>query len=141
MNLRLHYSCCYGADSAPLPVILELGMNVFVYCTDNFDGGELAITPLPNSPQRLYPTVLMVEWGCLMNYDFDFDSAPPWALVVTEATGPFPIPQLSSLARIAIGETNLSQVDEDDVPSCVGRTTYKFVVNKYVCDACRTELP
>ena len=42
VNLRVHYSCCYGADSAPLPVILELGMNVFVYCTDNFDGGELA---------------------------------------------------------------------------------------------------
>ena len=53
VNLRVHYACCYGADSAPLPVILELGMNVFVYCTDNFDGGELAVTPLPDSPQRL----------------------------------------------------------------------------------------
>ena len=51
VNLKVNYSCCYGADSAPLPVILELGMNVFVYCTDNFYGGELAITPLPNSPQ------------------------------------------------------------------------------------------
>ena len=76
-----------------------------------------------------------------MNYEFDFDSAPPWALVVTEATCPFPIPQLSSLARIAIGETDLSQMNEDDVPSCVQRTSYKFVVNKYVCDVCRTELP
>ena len=141
VNLRMHYSCCYGADSAPLPVILELGMNVFVYCVDNFDGGELAVTPLPDSPQRLYPTVMMVEWGCLMNYVFDFDSAPPWALVVTEATCPFPIPQLSSLARIAIGEANLGHMDDDAVPSCVRRTSYKFVVNKYVCNVCRIELP
>ena len=85
-------------------------MNVFVYCTDNFDGGELAVIPLPDSPQRLYPTVLMVEWGCLMNYDFDFYSAPPWALVVTEGTCPAPIPQLSSLARLAAGESNLNQM-------------------------------
>ena len=141
VNLKIHYSCCYGANSAPLPVVLELGMNVFIYCVDNFDGGELAVTPLPDSPQRLYPTVMRVEWGCLMNYVFDFDSAPPWALVVTGATGPFPIPQLSSLARIAIGEADLGHLDDDDVPSCVRRTSYKFVVNKYVCSVCRVELP
>ena len=140
VNLRVHYSCCFGADSAPLPVVLELGMNVFVYCTDNFDGGELAVVPLPDSTQQLYPSVMMVKWGCLMNYDFDFDSAPPWALVVTEGTCPSPIPQLSSLARLSIGETVLNQMNEDDVPSCVRRTTYRFVVNKYVCSVCRTEL-
>ena len=74
-------------------------------------------------------------------YVFDFDSAPPWALVVTEGTCPSPIPQLSSLARLAIGESSLSQMNEDDVPSCVRRTSFKFVVNKYVCNVCRTELP
>ena len=76
-----------------------------------------------------------------MNYEFDFDSAPPWALVVTEGTCPSPLPQLSSLARLAIGETNLNRMDEDDVPLCVRRTLFKFVVNKYVCSVCRNELP
>ena len=83
----------------------------------------------------------MVECGCLMNYEFDFHSAPPWALVVTEGTCPSPLPQLFSLARLSIGETVLNQMNEDDVPSCVRRTTFRFVVNKYVCSVCRTELP
>ena len=139
VNLMIRYICCDGADSAPLPVVLELGMNIFVYCTDNFDGGELSVTPLPESTQKLYPSVLMIEWGCLMNYSFDYHSAPPWALVITDGTCAAPIPQLSSLARLTVGELKLGQIHEDDVPSCVRKTTFSIVVNKYAC-SCHGEL-
>ena len=42
-QVSLKYVCCPGHPSSPLSVELKCGMNIFVYCSDNFGGGYLDI--------------------------------------------------------------------------------------------------
>ena len=42
-QVTLRYVCCPGRPSSPLSVVLRCGMNIFVYCSDNFGGGYLDI--------------------------------------------------------------------------------------------------
>ena len=102
-TVTMTYTCCHGNRSPPLAVTLWEGMNIFVYCRDNYDNGYLAIDLLGgNSIQLLVPEgglggSYFYHGGNIndMSYDLHCHETPPRVAVVTNDSGNPPPPYVA----------------------------------------------
>ena len=138
-TVTMTYTCCHGNRSPPLAVTLWEGMNIFVYCRDNYDNGYLAIDLLGgNSIQLLVPEgglggSYFYHGGNIndKSYDLHCHETPPRVAVVTNDSGSPPLPTLRTLTRMAAGELRVTRAPPSELPFSLRAVRFRFIMNMY----------
>ena len=138
-TVTMTYTCCHGNRSPPLAVTLWEGMNIFVYCRDNYDNGYLAIDLLGgNSIQLLVPEgglggSYFYHGGNIndMSYDLHCHETPPRVAVVTNDIGNPLLPTLRTLTRMAAGELRVTRAPPSELPFSLRAVRFRFIMNMY----------
>ena len=140
VRLLTTYPCCYDSDSPPIPIVVIPDMNIFVYCTDNFAGGILTLslaggqsmqimTPDPSTGGAYF--YHGGNFG-VNNYSFDvLGTNPPTVAVITRDSTYPPVPLLSSLSRLSVGEQRLADHDCMEIPGGLRGCHLRYIMNMY----------
>ena len=119
------YPCCYDSDSPPIPIVVIPGMKIFLYCTDNFAGGILTLSLTGG---YFYHGG---NFG-VNNYSFDvLGTNPPTVAVITRDSTYPPVPLLSSLSRLSVGEQRLADHDCMEIPGGLRGCHLRYIMNMY----------
>ena len=144
-QVTLRYVCCPGRPSSPLSVILRCGMNIFVYCSDNFGGGYLDIKMSCHQTLQIVtpPTHTGGEYiyqgGEISSliYELHRYLTPPCLAVVSLCSEGPPIPTLRTLSRFSAGEIRAVEYIRStgfQFPSEVQDVMHRFIFVPYVQD-------
>ena len=142
-QIGVSYVCCPSPPIPPLNVEVKCGMNIFVYCSDNFGGGYLEFKLLDGQSLHMITPPAHIGGECVflrgnfssLIYDLHDHVTPPFVAVATlNSEGP-PFPMLRTLSRFSAGELRAVEFIRTSgchFPSDVQDIHHRFIFIPYV---------